>query len=283
MKAYLALFITITTSCNNYGQLNVITDLPKSLKENSGMVSLRDSTVWLIEDSGNKEEIYNVDFHGKIIKTLEVKHAKNEDWEDLAKDDEGNVYIGDIGNNDNERKHLTIYKIPDPEIEPGDKIDAEKITFNYPEQKKFPPHKSKRFYDAEALFHHGKQLYIITKNRSNPFTGEALVYTVPDSKGSYEAKLVSRLKLCTTWKTCQITGMDISPKGDKIAALSYGKIFIFSDFSWDDFTKGKIEEIDLGTRTQLESIFFMDENTLLLSDERSHGTGGNLYYFHLPQ
>ncbi|WP_047247236.1 hypothetical protein [Maribacter thermophilus] len=283
LKTYLFLFITTAISCNNYGQLKVITDLPKSLKENSGMVSLKDSTVWLIEDSGNKDEIYKVDFHGKIVKTLKVKNAKNKDWEDLAKDDQGNVYIGDIGNNANERKRLTIYKVPNPEIEPGDKIDAEKITFSYPEQTEFPPHKAERLYDAEALFHHGSQLYIITKNRSNPFTGEALVYTVPDSEGSYEAKLISRLKLCNTWKTCQITGMDISPKGDRIVALSYGKLFVFSEFSWDDFTKGKIEEIDLGTRTQLESVFFMNENTLLLSDERSHGRGGNLYYYNLPK
>lgn len=227
IKTYLFLILTTTISCNNYGQLNVITDLPKSLKENSGMVSLRDSTVWLIEDSGNKDEIYKVDFRGKIVKTLKVKNAKNKDWEDLAKDDQGNIYIGDIGNNGNERKHLTIYKLPNPEIEPGDKIDAEKIIFNYPEQKAFPPPKSRRFYDAEALFHHGNQLFIVTKNRSDPFTGEALVYTVPDSAGFYEAKLVSRINLCNTWKTCQITSIDISPKGDRIVALTYGKTLYF--------------------------------------------------------
>lgn len=272
----LLLFITIT-SCTNYGQLKVVADLPGSLKENSGMVSLKDSTVWIVEDGGNKDELYKINFKGEILKTLEVKNGDNDDWEDLTKDRLGNVYIADIGNNNNTRKNLTIYKVPNPEIEPGDKIDAEKIELKYPEQKEFPPKKDKRFFDAEALFHYNKKLFIVTKNRSNPFTGNAYVYSVPDEKGEYEATLVAEINLCSDWETCQITGMDISPSGKKVIALSYGKLFIFTDFTWDDFSNGKIEEIDLGIRTQLESICFINEYTLLLSDERSHGTGNNLY------
>ena len=269
------------TSCTHYGQLKVITDLPGSLEENSGLVTYGDSTVWVLEDNGNKDEIYQVNFKGDILKSLKVKNGDNDDWEDMAKDAKGNLYIGDFGNNGNYRKNLVIYKVPNPNIEPGDKIDAEQIEFYYPDQKEFPPKKDQLLYDAESLFHHDNKLYIVTKNRSNPFTGEAHIYTVPDTKGKYEARLVGTFTPCTDWKICQITSMDISPNEDKIVALSYGKLFVFTDFTWDDFSKGTIEEIDLGARTQLESVTFMDEHTLLLSDERSHGTGGNLYTFTL--
>ncbi|WP_419212764.1 hypothetical protein ACNR9Q_01245 [Maribacter sp. X9] len=272
---------TILTSCSNYGQLQIITDLSGSLKETSGMITYGDATVWVLEDSGNKDEIYQVNFKGEILKSLKVKNGDNDDWEDMAKDTEGNAYIGDFGNNGNYRKNLVIYKIPNPTIEPGDKIDAEQIEFYYPDQTEFPPKKNALFYDAEALFHHDNKLYIITKNRSKPFNGEAKIYTVPDVKGTHEASLIGTFVPCKDWKLCQITSIDISPKGDKIVALSYGKLFVFSDFNWDDFSKGKIEEIDLGTRTQLESVTFMNEHTLLISDERSHGTGGNLYSFTL--
>jgi hypothetical protein len=272
---------SLFVSCNNYGQLKIITDLPDSLEENSGIVTYGDSTIWVIEDNGNKDELYQVDFHGNILKSFKVKNGDNDDWEDLAKDSLGNIYIADIGNNQNERKNLTIYKIPNPEIEPGDKIDAKKIKFKYPEQKEFPPKDDSLFYDAEALFHYKDKLFIITKNRSNPFTGDAYIYTVPDIPGKYNATLVGKVNLCSDWKTCQITGVDISPKGDKIVALSYGKLFVFSQFEWDDFSKGKIVEIDLGTRTQLESVCFLNDTTLLLSDERSHGTGQNLYTYTL--
>ncbi|MGO4919216.1 hypothetical protein [Maribacter spongiicola] len=273
--------ISTLTSCSNYGQPKVIADLPGSLSENSGLATYNDSTVWVVEDGGNKDEIYQVNLNGEILKSLKVKNGKNHDWEDLTKDAAGNLYIGDIGNNANDRKDLVIYKVPNPSIESGDKIDAEKIEIHYPDQKDFPPKKDALFYDSEAIFHHGNKLYIVTKNRSKSFTGEAHIYSVPDTPGNYEATFVGSFVPCTDWKICQITSIDISPKGDKIIALSYGKLFIFTDFAWDNFTKGNIQEIDLGARSQLESVCFLNDDTLLISDERAHGEGGNLYTYSL--
>ena len=282
-KIIITSFVLFTTliSCNNYGQLKVIADLPGSLDENSGLVSYNDSTLWVVEDGGNKDEIYQINLKGEILKSLEVKNGKNHDWEDLTKDTAGNLYIADIGNNVNDRKNLVILKLPNPTIEPGNKIDAEKIELRYPDQKDFPPKKDALFYDSEAIFHHGNKLYIVTKNRSKSFTGEAHIYSVPDIKGNYEATLVGSFTPCTDWDICQITSIDISPKRDKIIALSYGKLFIFTDFTWDDFTKGKMQEIDLGARSQLESVCFLNDNTLLISDEQAHGEGGNLYTYSL--
>jgi len=93
--------IFILCSCANHGQLTYVVKLPKDLKENSGLVAYTENTAWGIEDSGNSYNIYKINFDGEILKTLEVKNAKNKDWEDLAKDDEGNLYIGDFGNNEN--------------------------------------------------------------------------------------------------------------------------------------------------------------------------------------
>lgn len=273
------LVLSVFTSCSNYGQLKVIADLPGSLDENSGLATYGDSTVWVIEDGGNKDEIYQINLKGDILKSLKVKNGDNQDWEDLTTDNAGNLYIGDIGNNANKRKDLVIYKLPNPTIEPGDKIDAEKIKLHYPDQKDFPPKKEGLFYDSEAIFHHDGKIFIVTKNRSKAFTGEAHIYSVPDTKGTYEATLVGSFTPCKDWKICQITSIDISPKGDRIVALSYGKLFIFTDFTWDDFTKGNMQEIDLGARSQLESVCFLNDDTLLISDEKSHSEGGNLYTY----
>jgi len=273
------LVLSVFTSCSNYGQLKVIADLPGSLDENSGLATYGDSTVWVIEDGGNKDEIYQINLKGDILKSLKVKNGDNQDWEDLTTDKAGNLYIGDIGNNANKRKDLVIYKLPNPTIEPGDKIDAEKIKLHYPDQKDFPPKKEGLFYDSEAIFHHDGKIFIVTKNRSKAFTGEAHIYSVPDTKGTYEATLVGSFTPCKDWKICQITSIDISPKGDRIVALSYGKLFIFTDFTWDDFTKGNMQEIDLGARSQLESVCFLNDDTLLISDEKAHSEGGNLYTY----
>lgn len=50
-----------------------------------------------------------------------------------------------------------------------------------------------------------------------------------------------------------------------------------------DFTKGTATYIDLGVRTQLEAVCFVDNSTILLSDEERRKTGRNLYSFTLPQ
>lgn len=269
----------VLVSCSNYGQLTFITKLPKKLDENSGIVALEDNKIWVIEDNGNTDELFEVDFEGHLIKKFKVTNAKNKDWEDLAKDDKGNVYIADIGNNGNTRKQLVIYKVSDPTKEKGDKIAAKKIYFSYPEQKKFPP-KSKDFkYDAEALFYKDDNLYLITKNKSRPFKGDAQIYKIPAQPGEHKARLLGSVTLCENASKCIVTAATISSDNQKVVLLGYGMLWIITDFKDDDFTNGKITSIDLGTSTQLESVCFKNDSTLLISDERRHGKGRNLYSF----
>ena len=265
-----ALFIL--ASCSNYGQLTFMAKLPRKLNENSGLAILDTTSVWFIEDGSNPDKIHQVSLKGDLLKELEVKNAKNRDWEDLASDPEGNVYIGDLGNNLHKREELVIYKIPDPGLEPGDKITAQQIKLRYP---------GNRRHDSEAMFYREGFLYIITKDRARPFTGEALIYKVPASEGFYKAELVGNFTPCRERGVCEVTAADISPDGKKVALLGYGTLWIFSDFVSDDFTRGKLTTINLGATTQLESVGFLDEETLLLSDEKLGATGRNLYKYKL--
>ncbi|NNE03080.1 MAG: hypothetical protein HKN52_07935 [Eudoraea sp.] len=279
MVRYVGLFIVaLLFGCSNYGQLTYITKLPKKLDENSGIVSLEPNKIWVIEDNGNEDKIYEVSFEGKMLRSLKVKNAKNKDWEDLAKDDKGNLYIGDFGNNNNDRTDLVIYKIPNPQTMPGDSIIAEKIKFNYPEQKAFPPKAAKKQFDTEALFYYDTFLYIITKDRSDPFLRQALVYKVPSTKGTYDAQLIGTFNTCVENPIkCEVTGAAISPDGKKIVLLGYGVLWVITDFSIDTFANATQEFIDLGVNTQLESVCFIDNTTILLSDEERRKTGRNLY------
>lgn len=274
-------FCLVQVSCQNHGKLEIVTDMPSSLDENSGIESFDGKTVWVIEDGGNNDNIFRVNFEGKIIKHFDVKNVKNKDWEDLTKDFKNNLYIGDFGNNANKREDLAIYKLTNPEQEKGDKIAVEKIKFNYPEQKNYPPKKSQLYYDTEAFFHWGNSLYLITKNRTRPYDGQAMLYKIPDIPGEYKAQLIGTLFMCNNQNTCSITSATISADGKTIVLLGYGLLWLISDFKLDDFSKGRITQIDLGIRTQLESVCFLNDSTLLLSDERSHGQGGNLYKLNL--
>lgn len=269
--------------CSNYGQLTYVTKLPKAIKENSGIAYYGNNKAWFIEDHGNDDIIYQVAFNGDLLNELSVKNAKNNDWEDLTQDPEGNIYIADTGNNSNKRKDLVIYKIPNPELEPGKKIIAEEIRFNYPEQTKFPPKKNALLYDAEAIFYRNDAIFIVTKNRSEPFSGKTLIYKIPAKKGTYSAELIGEFTPCQTARICEITSAAISPDGKKIVLLGYGFLWIFTDFKTDNFTMGNLETIDLGATTQLESVCFKDNNTLLISDEERGDTGRNLYSFTLKK
>lgn len=269
--------------CNNLGKLTYVTKLPKSLKENSGIAKISDSTLWVVEDHGNQDEIFKVNFKGDLIKQLKVKNAKNVDWEDLTLDEKDNLYIGDFGNNHNKRKNLVIYKLPNPEFEKGDKITAEKIAFSYPDQQEFPPKVADLNYDAEAFFYRDGHLYIITKNRTIPFSGETFIYKVPAVSGVHKAVQVDKFITCKTEVSCQVTSADISPDQKTVVLLGYGTLWIFTDFKGDDFSKGSMRTIKLGVSTQLESICFLNNDTLLLSDEERANTGGNLYSLKLSK
>jgi hypothetical protein len=88
---------------------------------------------------------------GEITNAINITDATNVDWEDLASDQEGNIYIGDFGNNDNLRKDLCIYKVGKEALASTTTIAAAKTSFSYPNQTAFPPIPSERFYDVEAF------------------------------------------------------------------------------------------------------------------------------------
>jgi outer membrane protein assembly factor BamB len=278
MKYYLPLFALALLSCNGKSQEITTNTIKLKLKEASGVeFSSASDLVWVLEDSGNKNAIYGLNTDGKIKQTIEIENAKNIDWEDLASDTAGNLYIGDFGNNDNARKDLCIYKVDSKDLNNEKATSSEKISFYYPEQTEFPPKKSGLLYDAESFFEHNGNFYIFTKNRSKGFDGSVFLYKIPNRSGNHKAQLLGKFQACNIYKKCAITSADISPDGKTIAILSASRIYLLTTFSSDDFLSGKTEELLLPDVTQKEGICFKDNETLLIVDEKDKKTGGNLY------
>lgn len=272
----------LVVSCTHYGQLTYVTELPDLLKENSGMEVLSGSVYWFINDNGNKDHIYGVDKAGKIIRDINIKEAKNNDWEDLTKDDKGNLYIGDFGNNRSDRKDLKVYKIPNPEAENKKELTAEKIAFYFPDQEEFPPKKRKRFYDVEAFFYKGGYLYLFTRNRSSEFDGTTRCYKIPATAGEHEAVLTGKYQLCDEVKLCQVTSAAVSPDGNKVVLLGSDSVWLLTDFIGDRFFDGTVKRLSFGHYSQKEAVCFLDNQTLLISDERHGAEGQHLYSFTFP-
>jgi hypothetical protein len=259
-------------------QLNVLADLPNSLEEVSGIQKIEGSgLLWMLNDSGNKPIIYGIDTEGSIIREVIVK-AKNNDWEDITTDEEGNLYIADFGNNNNKRRNLRVLKINHQDLFIKDKVEVEKIKFSYPHQKKFPPKKKNRFFDAESLLYHNGFLYIFTKSRVTEDYGKTSLYKIPAIKGTHEAQFISTFETCADFH-CWVTAAAISSDGKKVALLNHQSVFIFTNFDDDNFLSGEVKEYVLGHVSQKESITFKDNNTLYIADEKAHLKGGKLYEF----
>ena len=245
--------------------LETIAELPASLPEASGMAEY-EGKLWLHNDSGSSPFLIQLDTTGKITGHLKIGRASNLDWEDMTSDKQGNIYIGDIGNNSNERRELIIYKI-NPQMVEDDRVRADLISFTYPDQQSYPPTPEKMMYDAETLIHIDNHLYIFTKNRTVPFTGYTRIYRVPDVPGNYTAELTDSLQLegenmIDGW----ITGGDISPDGKLIALLGHQKVYLLSCFS-NGFSNAKMNILMLDSFTQKEAIAFYDNHTLYIADE----------------
>lgn len=264
---------------------SIITELyalPKQLKEISGIVFTEGSQLaWVLEDSGNENAIYALDNQGEIQKTLTIAQTENIDWEDITKDTQDNLYIGDFGNNDNERKDLAIYKIAKDSLNNKSVIPSYKVSFAYPEQTEFPPKKTKLFYDVEAFIEYQNNFYLFTKNRSKGFDGTTLLYKVPNKAGFHQAQLLGQFKAEGDYENAAITSATISPDGKKVVLLSHSKIWIFQNFTSDNFFSAPGDIVDLHHFSQKEAICFKDNKTLLIADEKTKKIGGLVYQLDL--
>ncbi|MCC9034647.1 hypothetical protein NAL32_00745 [Chryseobacterium sp. Ch-15] len=286
----LVVFTFMLMSCNPKAQdsvtkskedLKIEFSFPKKLKEVSGIALSQDQkTIWAIEDAGNKNVVYGLNRQGELINDVLVENAQNNDWEDITKDTAGNIYVGDFGNNENDRQNLSILKL-------DLKSDSQKSTkviqttkFHYEGQTEFPPKKSNLLYDCEAFIEKAGSFYLFTKNRSKGFDGTFLVFQIPNREGDFEAKLIGKLKLEGGYGDAAITSAAINSKNE-IVLLTHKNIHVLTGFTASDFNSAKIQKVPLNHNSQKEAVVFVDDKTLLIADEKDKKEGGNVYQFTL--
>ncbi|MEG2078877.1 hypothetical protein [Chryseobacterium sp.] len=259
--------------------LKVEFTLPKKLKEVSGIALSQDQkTIWAIEDAGNKNVVYAVDRTGNLIADVLVENAENNDWEDITKDNAGNLYIGDFGNNENDRRNLSILKLDLKETSQKSANVIQTTKFHYEGQNEFPPKKSNLLYDCEAFVEKEGNFYLFTKNRSKGFDGTFLVFKIPNKEGDFEAKLVAKIKLEGSYNDAAITSATINSK-NQIVLLTHKNVHLVSSFFENNFTGSFIQKISLNHNSQKEAVVFLDDRSLLIADEKDKKEGGNVYRF----
>lgn len=184
-----------------------------TVAESSGLVASRvyPGIYWMIGDSGNPASIYAVNSTGRLVKSFAVSGSTNIDWEDIALDENNNIWIADAGDNSQTRVNYVLYRVPEPNPT-GNlvSVTATAFKFIYPDGKK----------DSEGVFIWQNIPYVIQKRPAN-----ARVYKFPEINASKTVTLefVGEFKNNNNW----ITGADISRDGRRLALINDG-----ADYHW---------------------------------------------------
>lgn len=266
------ILVTVIVSFGVYGQKD-IASLPGELAESSALILIGDY-FYTLNDSGNQPTIYLFDKNGQIQHTCQIENAENYDWEAMAYDGT-HLYIGDIGNNDNDRKNLRIYIVNKDSVTLNASAQARKVEFFYEGQNAFPPEKKQRYFDAEAMVWKNDSLFIFTKNRTNPFDGISRVYYIPlfaEKKGA--AKYLYNLELNpTNWMEESIT--DAYLCREYLFILTYAKIYCYQ-WKGSSFQREKKYEFD--NYTQKEGLTGDRRFFYMTDEDESIISGGNKLY-----
>ncbi|MFW6224733.1 MAG: hypothetical protein ACOC4B_00525 [Bacteroidota bacterium] len=198
--------------------------LPGIIDESSGIVHVG-SSYYTINDSGGEPVLYKLDSQFKLIDSIYINGFKNIDWEDLAFHDDY-IYIGDFGNNANQRKNLRMIKY---HLLTGTK---ETIMFNYPDQSDFPPGKKEyKNFDCEAMIWHDSSLILFTKSKKNNVPVN--MYRIPDQSGQHVAEKIMQIPL-----KGKVTAASFDAQKNLLYLLTYGKIMVYN-------VQGRNDSLDL--------------------------------------
>ncbi|GAB3320704.1 hypothetical protein GCM10027299_14200 [Larkinella ripae] len=235
--------------------------LASVVNESSGLVyRAHRNTFWTHNDSGGRPTLYELARDGSLVDSLPLPLLKNRDWEALASQDSTVLFIGDIGNNANARPQLDIYR-----IEPKLPNQIQRITFQYARQRSFPAPKNTRNFDSEALFFARDSLFLVSKNRSRPRRFVNL-YGLPAQAGHYALAPIDSVFLKS-----MVTDAALSPDGQTLAVLTYGKIFLFEQPQNRISLRHPTRCLRI-PRGQTEGLTFVNNTDLVMTNE-----GGGLY------
>lgn len=188
------------------------------VSEGSGIAASRRvaGRLYTHNDSG-KPTLTVLDSAGAVTGTIAVNGAAVEDWEAIAVGSCGNescIYVGDIGDNDARRPHITVYRAPEPDAA-ATSVKAEAFKANYPDGA----------HDAEALLVANGRVYVVTKGETGPIA----IYRFPAELQSGVTMRLERVaELSSTPSVAaRITDGAVSPDGQWVVLRTKGSLAFY--------------------------------------------------------
>lgn len=246
-----------------FGEPRVILRLAeREIDESSGVAASRAKPGWFYthNDSGDGPRFWRFDLSGNVEGPWTLVGAQAIDWEDIAVatvDGRNYVFIGDIGDNREQRPSVQVYRFEEPTGPPGPIAKFDTFDLTYPDR----PH------NAEALLVDPKgTITIVTKN-----DGPSKVFTLPAgaTPGRHRLQFVADLVLPTNQSASGyklVTGGDVSPDGRYVVLRTYREAWEFDvtdgPTSWVSQTPRRIR---LALELQGEAIAYSADGTFLIS------------------
>jgi hypothetical protein len=238
-------------------------ELSEQINETSGLI-FWDGVLWTMNDNSDTR-LYVLDTAtGDITREYILPGVVNQDWEDLAQD-EDYIYVGDIGNNLGNRRDLHILRIEKLSLISGNpSIDT--IWFSFSDQHNFESSDANQTeFDCEALVVSSDSIYLFTKQWLTGFTTR---YTMPKLPGSYVAQ-----KRDSFDTKGQVTGATFLEQEKILALCGYSGLtvpflYLFYDYPGDDFFAGSRKRVNISLPFhQIEGVTTVDGRRYYLSSE----------------
>ena len=210
-----------------------------------------------------------------IQKEVNLLNVTNLDWEDLAQDANGNIYVCQIGKNCNENSDpdecpnrfvFKIHKVPLATLNHPDSnsVTPQTYFFKYPlsgYENNNCESGDTVFVNSEAAIWYDGAIYIFTKNIwSKPTNncgdwenGYTYFFKVNLSEGStmenpivatYKGKVNLKINSTEAAAKYQVTAAAISPDTSTLALTTYGRLWLFRHFTSDSFFNGTAMYVD---------------------------------------
>lgn len=228
------------------------------IKESSGVVASRRyaGVLWTHNDGGGpkKQVLYAIDRKGNTRASFPVVDVTLHDWEDIAIDSAGHLYIGDIGNNDSKRGALAVYEIdePNPQVGTGAVSPKHAWKLNFPGAP----------FDCESLFVWKNHGYVVSKVFDK---ARAQIFRFPLKQANEPLTLEL---VATTQIESPVTGADISADGTLLGLVAKNGAYVFRiDGNVTRVTNTNPHYTKLKNE-HLEACCFVPEGLLVTSERR---------------
>ena len=185
-----------------------------AISEGSGLTasSRYPGVIWTHNDGGY-QFLFAVNRAGDYLGAFQVTGANLIDWEAVASDGNGNLYLADIGANGIERTHVAVHRLREPN--PADRYGNAEVNKTW--YLRFPGARE----DCEAFFVLNDYGYLITKPRTND---QVTMFRYPLASGGRSVLLEEVTKISVT---AAVTDAGISADKQRLGLVTTEGVYLY--------------------------------------------------------